>query len=180
MRALLIADLQDRELELGELEDPSLELIISCGDVYSHTYREIRNRSALPILAVHGNHDEREWPEVGVVDLHGRAYTHGGTLFGGFQGAWRYKPRGHFLYEEEEVAAALRDFPPVDVFVAHNPAAGVHDIADGIHNGFAAFRKYIERCKPRFFLHGHSHRPGRSRVGETEVICVYHWLKVDL
>ena len=30
-----------------------------------------------------------------------------GLSFGGFQGSWKYKPRGHFLYEQEEARAML-------------------------------------------------------------------------
>ena len=181
MRALVIADLQARDLDLEVLQDPALEVILSCGDVYNSTYRQIRYRSNLPILAVHGNHDDDDWPEgVGVVDLHQRVHCLGGLRFGGFQGCWRYKPHSDYLYTDEEVAQALREFPAVDVFLAHSPMAGVHDVDDGVHNGFPALRHYVERHGPALFLHGHSHRPATSRIGSTQAICVLHWLKLDL
>ena len=181
MRALVLSDLQTRDLDLQELQDPSLAVILTCGDVDNWTYRQIRDCCALPILGVHGNHDEDHWPEgVGVEDLHLRVHTLGGLRFGGFQGCWRYKPRGRFLYEEEEVAEALSEFPPVDVFLAHSPMAGVHDVDDGVHNGFQALRHYVERHRPALFLHGHSHQPASSLVGSTRSLCVFHWLKLDL
>ena len=59
------------------------------------------------ILAVKGNHDGAGvFPEP-ILDLHLRTVTIGGVIFGGFGGAWRYKPRGNHLYEQEEVSEAL-------------------------------------------------------------------------
>lgn len=41
-------------------------------------------------------------------------------LGGGANGSWRYNPRGHFLYEQDEVRGLVGAFPPVDMFLAHN------------------------------------------------------------
>ena len=62
-----------------------------------------------------------------------------GPLGGGFQDSWRYKPRGHYLYEQSEVEYLLTSFPPVDVFVAHNSPRYIHDRDDNVHFGFEAF-----------------------------------------
>jgi Icc-related predicted phosphoesterase len=179
MKVLVIADLEDVELDLGCLKDPALSLILSCGDVYRRTYEAIRGVSPLPLYAVHGNHDDAEWLP-GITDLHMRPTSFNGVSLGGFEGAWRYKPAGRFLYTEPEVERFMSFFPAVDVFVSHNPLAGVHDIADGVHNGFGAFRSYVERKKPKWFLHGHSNRPGETRLGDTRVVCVKGWTTIDL
>ena len=42
----------------------------------------------------------------------------------------KYKPRGHYLFEDSEVEQQLLTFPPVDVFVAHNSPRCVHDRDD--------------------------------------------------
>ena len=177
MRILVIADLHTRDLDLDLLEDPGLDLIVNCGDVYNASLKLILERWSKPILGVHGNHDE-PWPE-GIIDVHGKTHDHGGLRFGGWEGAWRYKPRGRYLYTDEDVEFGLRGFPRVDVFVAHNPLAGIHDRDDDVHNGFPAFRDYVLKRQPRLFLHGHSHSPGETTLGETRVICVHQWAMIQ-
>lgn len=108
-----------------------------------------------------------------VADLHLRCETYGGLTFGGFRGAWRYKPRGHFLYEQDEVRRLLDRFPAVDVFVAHNSPRFVHDRDDDVHFGFEALGEYLARAKPRLLIHGHQHINRESRIGATNVIGVY-------
>ena len=51
----------------------------------------------------------------------------------------------------------MAEFPPVDVFVAHNSPRHVHDREDEVHLGFEAFVDYIERTQPKLFFHGHMH-----------------------
>lgn len=72
-----------------------------------------------------------------------------GLRFGGFAGCWRHKPRGHHLFDHDEVATALQDFSPVDVFVAHNSPFGIHQRDGDVHQGFHAFSDYIAREQPR-------------------------------
>ena len=102
-------------------------------------------------------------------------------MFGGCNGSWKYKPRGHFLYEQSEIERMLRSFPSVDVFVAHNSPRGVHDKEDEVHTGFDAFISYIDRAKPKLFLHGHQHVNTETQIGETQVVGVYgcKWLGFD-
>lgn len=182
MKVLVIADLESVALDLRQLDDPGLRLIISCGDVYNDTYVQLRRATRLPIFAVHGNHDDALWPPVGITDLHLKTATFEGWRFGGFEGCWRYKNKGRFQYDDAEVRSllAVEELPRVDVFVAHNPLAGLHDIPDDVHNGFTALREYVELHQPRYFLHGHSARPGEAVLGNTRVICVYNWAVLEL
>lgn len=183
MRLLVVCDLEATPLDLEVVRDPANACVIVCGDVYNDTLRELLSHVTVPVLGVHGNHDDENWPAVdgrGITDLHLTVVEMNGLRFGGFEGAWRYKPRGRFLYEDDEVEARLAEFPAVDVFVAHNPLAGLHDIDDGVHNGFQAFRDYVRRTRPKLFLHGHSNRPGEAALGDTRVICTRHWQVVTL
>ena len=112
-------------------------------------------------------------PPPPITDLHFNVERHAELSFGGFNGSWKYKPRGHFLYEQSEVEQMLRSFPAVDVFVAHNSPRGIHDKEDEVHVGFRAFVDYIHRAKPRLFLHGHQHVDIETLIGETRVVGVY-------
>jgi len=74
----------------------------------------------------------------------------------------------------------------VDVVVCHGPMWGMLDTVDGLeiepgkleHLGCVHLRNYIERVKPRLFIHGHIHDSGRQTFhlkhwdGEPDTICV--------
>ena len=105
--------------------------------------------------------------------MHLKTFEFSGLTFGGFGGAWRYKPQGPHLYEQNEVERLLASFPPVDVFVAHNSPRLIHDRDDEVHIGFYAFTAYINRCQPKYFLHGHQHHDDETVVGKTRVIGTF-------
>ncbi|HBC89441.1 MAG TPA: hypothetical protein DCZ94_21090 [Lentisphaeria bacterium] len=158
-------------------QQPDSELtdaVISCGDLSDDVILRVAKEShSSRIFAVKGNHDSAGAFPSPITDLHFKVERFTGLLFGGFNGSWKYKPRGHFLYEQSEVRHMLRSFPAVDVFVAHNSPKGIHDKDDEIHIGFQAFVDYIHRAKPRLFIHGHQHENIETQVGETRVIGVY-------
>ena len=167
MKFLVVSDC---EMGLPPLPPDQPDLVISCGDVPVDVLSRVLERYSVPCLGVLGNHDSSVAPPA-LVDVHIRLVEEGGVTFAGFEGSWRHKPRGRHLYEEAEVEALLRNSRPVDVFIAHNPPAGIHDRDDGIHNGFAAFRRYIEEKQPVLFLHGHVHKMAETVVGRTLVVA---------
>jgi hypothetical protein len=87
-----------------------------------------------------------------MIDLHLNRVDVLGLTFGGFEGSWKYKPRGNYLYEQDEVEEALKEFPAVDVFVAHNSPRGIRDKDDETHYGFDAFNAYISLRRPKIFI----------------------------
>ena len=150
------------------------DVLISCGDMADQVILQTaRAAQCSRIFAVKGNHDGAGAFPAPIVDLHLRTESFWGLTFGGFQGSWRYKPRGHYLYDEDEVAGLVAAFPRVDVFVAHNSPRHIHDRDDEVHLGFEAFVGYIRRAQPRLFFHGHQHIGQETRIGETRVIGVY-------
>ena len=120
-----------------------------------------------------GNHDSSADFSSGIRDLHLDTIKIGDIKFGGFAGAWRYKPVGNFLFDQSEVNFFLPKFPPVDVFIAHNSPRGIHDREDDVHWGFEGFVHYIDRIQPKLFLHGHQHLSRETQRNETRVIGTY-------
>ena len=171
MKILAIAD--DDSL-IGTTGCDSPELLITLGDLHDvaivRAMERYRPRAA---FGVRGNHDVEAPFPAGVTDLHLAVKTFDEVKFGGFAGSWKYKPRGHHLFEQDEVSRILRGFPAVDVFVAHNSPFGIHDRDADVHQGFHAFLDYIHRAKPRLFLHGHQHVDRVTVLGETTVVGVY-------
>jgi Icc-related predicted phosphoesterase len=151
-----------------------VELLIACGDLCDDVILHTATATgARQILAVKGNHDSSSPFPSQIVDLHLRTSEVGGLTFGGFGGSWKYKPKGHHLFEQHEVESALHCFPRVDVFVAHNSPRLIHDRDDDVHCGFVAFSNYIEQHQPRYFLHGHQHVHQETTVGQTKVIGTF-------
>ena len=178
VRAVVVAD--DDSL-VGNLNGQEVDLLISLGDLWNSTIEKAaRQYSCDQVIAVRGNHDTAgAYPE-GVESLHLSVFTFRGTTFGGFDGSWKYKPRGHHMYEQQEVTKALEGFPAVDVFVAHNSPAGVHERDIDVHQGFGAFNDYIARAKPSLFLHGHQHVNMTSQILDTKVVGVFGEAAISL
>jgi len=178
MKLLVLADIDDLRWHGGR---GRADLLLALGDMADAVILEAAEAwNCLRVFAVKGNHDSAgPFPEP-IIDLHLRTMEFGGLRFGGLNGCWQYKPRGHFLYYQEEVEAFLEDFPAVDMFISHNSPRRVHDREDEIHTGFTALNSYIARMAPRLLLHGHQHQERETRVGETRVIGVYGWKEIEI
>ena len=171
MNLLIIAD---DESVLHQLPAVRADLLISCGDLPDEIILKAAEKcSCRQIFAVKGNHDSGAPFRDPIQDLHLNTISFEGITFGGFCGSWKYKPRGHYLFEQSEVETLLSPFPRVDVFITHNSPHQVHDREDDVHTGFVAFNSYIMRSHPRFHLHGHQHINKESQIGQTRVIGTF-------
>lgn len=178
---MTILVLSDDDSVRDKIQNERTEVLVSCGDIAeSVILHAARTVGCAHVLAVKGNHDGGGSFQPPIIDLHLNTYTIGGVRFGGFHGSWRYKPRGHYLYEQSEVEHLLASFPPVDIFVAHNSPRHIHDRDDDVHFGFEAFTHYIERAQPRLFIHGHQHIDRETLLGATRVIGVYGQRRLDI
>ena len=121
-----------------------------------------------------GRHTRRRrWRAPAALLCFRAAGRYGGRRFGGLNGWWTYKLRGHFLHDQWEVEEILSAFPGVDILLCHNPPTGIHDQEDEVHYGFDGLNAYITRAKPKALIHGHQHVDEETTVGETRVIGVY-------
>src|SRR5881397_240593 len=143
----LLAIADDDEVE-HQVPDTPADILVCCGDLADFVILRVAQKcKCRHILAVKGNHDSSsKFPEP-IHDLHLRTFEFGGFSFWGFCGSWKYKPRGNFLFEQQEVESLLSSFPRVDIFVAHNSPRLTHDRDDDVHIGFAAFNTYITKAR---------------------------------
>ncbi len=171
MKLLILADIDDFHWKHGAGE---ADVLLSCGDVCDQVILEAGHayRCAL-ILAVKGNHDSNAPFAEPIEDAHINIREFKGLSFGGLNGSWRYKPRGHFLYDQEDVEDLLRGFPRVDVFFSHNSPRRIHDQEDEVHFGFEALNTYIQRAEPGLVIHGHQHTNSESKLDETRIVGVF-------
>jgi Icc-related predicted phosphoesterase len=179
MRLLILADI-DAFTWTGPSQPATL--VVSCGDVYDPVILGAAKAcSAAQIVAVKGNHDVPSAFPPPITDLHLKVVTlANGMRIGGFNGSWRYKPKGSFLYSQDEASTLVQQLPAVDILVAHNSPAGVHERDADTHQGFAALTDYIRRHSPRLLIHGHQHADRETVVGGTRVVGVYGSMVIDV
>ena len=124
---MILLIIADDELMDVSIPDKPADVLVSCGDLPDQLiFRVAEQVNPRCILAVKGNHDlPLPFPSP-IIDLHLSTHLVDGISFGGFNGCWKYKPRGNFLYEDAYVSEKLTSFPSVDIFVAHNSPRGIH------------------------------------------------------
>ena len=100
MKIIVIAD---ADIDICSLDHRDVDLLISCGDLHDNAIlRAMEYYRPRQTFAVRGNHDGDVAFTKGVTDLHLTTFKFGGLKFGGFEGSWKYKPRGHHLFEQAE------------------------------------------------------------------------------
>lgn len=150
------------------------DILLSLGDTYDEVIIEAaKSYECDKILAVRGNHDRSCVFMEPIIDIHMKTIVYKGVIFGGFNGSWKYKPVGNYLYTQDEAKKLIKKLPYVDIFLSHNAPRGVHDRDDHVHVGFESLKLYIDTMKPRYVLHGHQHTNQESRIGSTTVISVH-------
>ena len=170
-----------------------VELIIACGDLSRHYLEYLATMAPVPLLYVHGNHDESydTRPPQGVICLDDDVYVHNGLRIAGLGGSVRYKP-GPFQYTQREMerrvarlSSKIRRMGGVDIIVAHAPVRGCNDGEDPAHMGFDCFNAMLGQFQPKYFVHGHVHLnygsiPRCAQCGETQVINAYERYTFEL
>ena len=167
MRILAMADEESAYLwdyfDKSKLE--GVDLIISCGDLDAEYLSFLTTLTSIPVLYVHGNHDEKydTKPPEGCICIDDKIYVHKGVRILGLGGSMRYRP-GKYQYTDYQMSMRVsrlafqlfrrRGF---DILVTHAPAYQLNDGNDLPHQGFKVFLKLLKKYRPKFFLHGHVH-----------------------
>ena len=168
MKILCVADTVTQsllELDNGKLPVEGVDLLIACGDLPPEYLSSLRNRYNAPLYYVLGNHDLRyqSAPPVGCGHIDRRIVHISGMTVAGFSGS-RWYNGGMNQYSEKEMKRFIQKMrfrfwrnKGVDIVVTHAPPRFIHDAEDLCHRGFRIFRWFIDKYKPRYFLHGHIH-----------------------
>lgn len=196
MKLLLISDRESEYLwdyyQPGRLS--GVDLILSCGDLHSQYLSFLVTMGGIPLLYVHGNHDQTYdlHPPEGCQCIEDRLVTVQGLRILGLGGSIRYSGGPHQYTEAQmrrrirRLCLQLRRAGGVDIVVTHAPAQGYGDAPDYAHRGFSCFLELMDRYQPRLFVHGHVHTNYGARVprtiqrGETTIINAYERYLVEL
>lgn len=164
-----------------------IDLIISCGDLDPRYLSFLATFSNVPVLYVHGNHDEiyDTVPPEGCICIEDKVYVHNGVRIMGLGGSMRYRPGSHQYTEMEmrmryaKMKLRFQLIGGVDILVTHAPARQLNDGEDLPHQGFQVFRSILDTYHPKYFLHGHVHMQyGRKHkrndvYHDTQIINVF-------
>ncbi len=159
MKILVIADEESQKIwDFFRKEDyADIDLVISCGDLKADYLSFIATMIAVPVLYVHGNHDDKyQYTEVQMERRIRRLF-------------WKIRRKGG-----------------IDILVTHAPAGGMHDGEDLCHKGFDAFYRVINKYHPKYFVHGHMHMnygrdiPREDFIGDTKVINAYERYVIEI
>lgn len=186
MKALVIADRPPEASLRKMVSEHGIEIIITLGDLTHSDLAELEYITNIPKIGVYGNHCSGTYMEpLGIVNMHLKAYEWHGLRIGGFEGCVRYKENPEaIMYTQQEATAMMEGFPPVDVFLSHAPPYGVNDEpGDKSHEGFHAFRQYLDVNHPKVWLHGHTYPTEETLVKQqdlTRVEYVYRQRIVEL
>ena len=191
MQVLTISDETVRQIYTPAARERfrDVKLVLSCGDLAPSYLEFVVSTLNVPCLYVPGNHDAR--PEqteageevhepAGCIKIHGRVLLEAGLLIAGLGGSPWYNGEAYqysetsmrwrtYLLGARILLAQRRYGRPLDFMITHAAPEGIHD-GPGAHRGFACFRWFIDRFRPRYFIHGHVHpRYGYNRVTESVV-----------
>lgn len=163
-------------------------MILSCGDLPFYYLDFLVSTLNVPLYYVFGNHHtgpmltargQDVLEPVGGTNLDGAIVEFRGVLIGGLEGCilYNYGPK---QYTERQMRWKIRGMLPrlwknklfkhryIDILITHAPPEGIHDQTDPCHRGFKSFRTFIETYKPRYFIHGHTHRLDLRDIWKTQ------------
>ncbi|WP_367884180.1 metallophosphoesterase [Thermococcus sp. JCM 11816] len=191
MRIVAVTDIHGKlekvkRLAGGVLEEERPDLILIAGDITNFSGAEVA-RTVLeplmaldvPILAVHGNCDGRDVPELLEelgISLHNKRKEVNGTGFVGVGGSNITPFNTIWELTEDEIMEILRKNyrPGGDIILSHAPpkdtkADRVHS---GLHVGSTALREFIEKNQPPLVVTGGHIHEARSvdELGETIIV----------
>jgi uncharacterized protein len=170
-----ISDRPPKSSILSLIDKHKVDLICTLGDLDYFSLQELAKITNIPKIGVYGNHCSGNYFEsLNIHNIHLKTFEYNGITFGGFEGSIRYKESAYAkMYTQEEA----KDFPTVDVFLAHSPPYGINDEPESSsHQGFIAIKEYIESKKPKYFLHGHTYPTKENlveKLGDTTIFYFY-------
>lgn len=168
MKILVVADVEDKLLydHFDKKRVDGVELIVGCGDLRTDYIDFLITMVNVPMIYVRGNHDDSQIanPPLGAICIEDRIYNYKGVKFMGLGGSYRYNPNGRNMYTERDMKLRMLRLLPriklkggIDVLVTHSPAKGYGDLEDLPHRGFNTFNDIMNRCHPKYMVHGHVH-----------------------
>jgi uncharacterized protein len=182
-----------------------VDCVLGCGDLALDYMEYIVSMLNKPMYFVYGNHAQHHVITLdgsivtepsGCFNIHRQIIHRNGVLIAGLEGSMRYN-NGPHQYSDAEMAWEISRLTPrlwwnerrygrgVDILITHAPPLGIHDGEDLCHRGFSALLRFMDRWKPRYLIHGHTHlyRLDAKRVTQykqTTIINTYGYQIIEI
>ena len=186
MRVLAVSDVDSKYYfdyyTPGKLDE--FDLILACGDLHREYLEFLVTMSNLPVLYIHGNHDDSfdQRPPEGCVCVDDQIYVWHGIRVLGLGGSQRYRD-GKYMFTEAQMRRRIRKLrfqlwrhKGFDILLTHAPARHINDFDSIPHRGFECFVELLDKYRPKYFVHGHIHKsygvfiPQKTLRGDTVII----------
>lgn len=162
----------DEDLLKEKFKD--IDFIMSAGDV-SNQYLDylvsVLNKDLIMVNGNHVYHQGHSLEFAKVID--GKGIKYKGLRILGLDGCRVYSFQKHQYTERQMKWKILKNIffllGGVDIVLSHTSPEGIHDVDDGVHNGFKIFNKIIKHFKPRLWIHGHIHLHNFMAYQDTNI-----------
>ncbi|MDE6426719.1 MAG: metallophosphoesterase family protein [Ruminococcus sp.] len=175
MKILAIADLHwYTNKELRQIKNLDYDVCVLLGDIPVNAIRLIKEYVYnKPILAVAGNHDDWNTPEIGRAEnIHGQCVECYGYKFTGFSGSARYKYGDYPMFTQRESMQLGNKLKKADILISHD--SGYQLLGkDKPHSGLLGIDLYNLKNRTKLNICGHHHTQIVKKRFGTTTVCVF-------
>jgi Icc-related predicted phosphoesterase len=172
MRVLHYSDRNDKNfLSLYK----ECDVLVSTGDLTLFDFGGLQDVAhKKPAFGVYGNHCSGNYfNALGIVNLHNKAVSFAGLVWGGWQGCLKYK-NSEMMYTEEEALSWSENFGCVYILLLHaGPKEMLDDPSDSVHTGSESVKRYVLNKKPKYVFCGHQYSNAEMEVEGTKIFRTY-------
>lgn len=179
MKIAIIADTHGIFKELFDKyqnELAQVNIVFLLGDYYKSEIQIMNNFFKVPMIGIHGNHDNMDvFDDSNVIDMHLQlAELNNGITITGFQGSSKYKQTQYYGYTQEEAQSVIKELPKADILISHDgPMGYCGNIDDMTHCGLQAITDYIVKYQPKLVFFGHHHKNKQFIINQTTCFNIY-------
>lgn len=175
IKILAIADLHwYTDKELIKIKNVDFDVCILLGDIPVDTINLIKKYVGnKPVIAVAGNHDDWNTPELGGAEnIHGKYVEYCGYSFAGFSGSARYKCGNYPIFTQRESLNLGKKLKKADILISHDSGYQLFG-KDKSHSGLLGIDLYNLKNRIKLNICGHHHTSAIKKRFETTTICVF-------
>ena len=175
LKILAIADLHwYTDKELIKIKNVDFDVCVLLGDIPVDTIKLIKKYvDNKPVIAVAGNHDDWNTPELGGTEnIHGKYVEYCGYSFVGVSGSARYKHGDYPMFTQRESLNLGKELKKADILISHDSGYQLFG-KDKPHSGLFGIDLYNLKNRMKLNICGHHHTQIVKKRFGTTTVCVF-------
>ena len=180
MKFLIFTDLHGSlNMLLNKYQFEQPDLVIILGDLYNLEARKIDSMFDVPILGIHGNHDDiNTFNNTSIIDIHNCLAECDEFSIVGLEGSSKYKPTQYYGYDQKESLEVCKQLQKADILISHDGPYNKNK--DDAHCGLQGIDWYIKNNKPKLLFYGHHHKFNHFQLYQTDCYCLYEAAEFEI